>query len=301
MPPIRRTELPPLEREKVKTSDIDLAKPVELAVLAVRASNARCLLPGTQKEITLRSGGLWNVVPGDLVSVRGAKVWSFFRHTYISGQILGTRVDLRSFGLVPLGLEDLGPWDPREHYWGEEGEPLESWAQPIFDRGARQEYEMEQVIPGEDPEDPDWDPITEAVDLRASGDFQDAWDLLMDLLQADLRCIDAHAHLGNFTYNLRVQDALRHYRAGVEIGNLSLGAKLEGLLPWAAIDNRPFLRCLHGYGLCLWRLGRAEEAARTFERMLWLNPSDNQGARFLLSDVNEGKEWTAEELRRGSG
>lgn len=27
-----------------------------------------------------------------------------------------------------------------------------------------------------------------------------------------------------------------------------------------------------GFGLCLWRLGRFEEAAGIFDRMLWLNP-----------------------------
>lgn len=34
---------------------------------------------------------------------------------------------------------------------------------------------------------------------------------------------------------------------------------------------------MQGYGLCLWRLGRWEEAEPVFERLLWLSPSDNQG------------------------
>jgi hypothetical protein len=45
--------------------------------------------------------------------------------------------------------------------------------------------------------------------------------------------------------------------------------------------------------LCCWRLDRFEEAERIFERMLWLNPSDNQGARFLIGDVQARKAWTA--------
>ena len=49
---------------------------------------------------------------------------------------------------------------------------------------------------------------------------------------------------------------VRHYEAGVRIGELSLGDEFDGVLSWGLIDNRPFLRCLHGYGLCLWRLGR---------------------------------------------
>jgi hypothetical protein len=50
-----------------------------------------------------------------------------------------------------------------------------------------------------------------------------------------------------------------------------------------------------GYGLCVWLLGRVEEAEHIFERMLWLNPSDNQGARFLLNSVKDRKEWEPEE------
>ncbi len=82
-----------------------------------------------------------------------------------------------------------------------------------------------------------------------------------------------------------------NYEIGVKIGELSLGKDFNGLLPWGCINNRPFLRCLHGYGLCLWRLGRVREAEKVFTRMLWLNPSDNQGARFNLYNVKEGKAW----------
>jgi hypothetical protein len=48
---------------------------------------------------------------------------------------------------------------------------------------------------------------------------------------------------------------------------------------------------MSGFGLCLWRLGRLEEAAAAFTRMLWLNPRDNQGARLLLDDVKSGARW----------
>ena len=102
----------------------------------------------------------------------------------------------------------------------------------------------------------------------------------------------------------RPKDAIRHYEVGFRIGELALGPNFDGLLPWGHIDNRPFLRCMHGFGLCLWRLGRFEEAGRIFDRMLWLNPSDNQGVRFLI-DGRAGKEglgrpmsWLASSSRR---
>jgi hypothetical protein len=51
------------------------------------------------------------------------------------------------------------------------------------------------------------------------------------------------------------------------------------------------MRALHGRGLCLWRLEQVEEARQVFAWMLELNPNDNQGARFLLSDLDEGLSW----------
>ena len=116
----------------------------------------------------------------------------------------------------------------------------------------------------------------------------------MEMLRADLRCLDAHGHLGNFAFDHLPTEAIRHYEVAIRIGELSLEPDFSGVLPWGFIDNRPFLRCLHGYGLCLWKLGRIQEAAAVFERLLWLNPTDNQGIRFLIGPVKEGEEWQEE-------
>lgn len=113
----------------------------------------------------------------------------------------------------------------------------------------------------------------------------------MEALEADMRCLDAHAHLGNAVFERWPERASTHYEIGKAIGELSLGDAFDGVLPGGLLDNRPFLGCLHGYGLCLWRLGKMSEAAKHFERMLWLNPSDEQGIRFLLEDVNRGASW----------
>jgi hypothetical protein len=201
------------------------------------------------------------------------------------------RADVDGLGLVPLALHDQGEWDPATAYWGEEGEPIDAWARPIIARGKRPMFEMEQVIPGADPEDFDSDPIVEANELNAAGDRAGARELLMNLLARDLRCLDAHAHLGNLAFDLLPGQALRHYEIGLSIGAFSLGKTFDGVLPWGLIDNRPFLRCLHGAALCWWRLRKTREAAAAFRKMLWLNPGDNQGARFDLQAVEAGQTW----------
>jgi len=155
------------------------------------------------------------------------------------------------------------------------------------------------VLPGADPDDPFSDPITEAVDLKEVGNYKEAHRILMDLCEADLRCLDAHAHLGNLVFAIP-KDAIRHYAVGLHIGGLSLGDGFDGLLPWRYIDNRPYLRCMHGYGLCLWRLGSFDEAERVFRRMLWLNPSDNQGAQDSPGPTTMAKrplDWTRSRLK----
>lgn len=87
----------------------------------------------------------------------------------------------------------------------------------------------------------------------------------------------------------------QHKATDDNLGELSLSDDFNGVLHWGLIDNRPFLRCIHGYGLCLWRLGHFDDAERVFDRMLWLNPSDNQGVRFLIDDVRAGTAWEERE------
>lgn len=272
---------------------------VELAVLSLKQKAARCRVLSSGDEITLRATRLWDVVPGEIAVVRPHKQWTYAGNPYLSGKIESTRLDVGALDLVPLKLEARGVWDPAQEYWGEEGEPIDEWAKPIITRGRRPQFEMEQVLPGMDPDnpDPDADPIGQAVDRKDSGDREGAYKILMDLCLADLRCLDAHAHLGNMVFDGRPEDAIRHYEVGFRIGELSLGKHFDSVLPWGWIDNRPFLRCMHGFGLCVWRLRRFEEAGSIFDRMLWLNPSDNQGVRFLVDDVRAKVAWEDSENR----
>lgn len=282
-------------RHKVDLADFEMGRPIDLIILAVKERAARCRLVGSAREITLRTPGLWNLIPGEIATIDPRKQWSYAGHPYLSGEVRSMRLDAAALGLVPLRLAPHDTWDPREEYWGEEGDPLEPWAQAIVARGPRPAFEMDQVIPGADPEDWDSDPIMEAVELNESGEKHEAWTKMMGLIERDLRCLDAHAHLGNWEFDTAPTRAIRRYEAGVRIGELSLGLDFSGVLPWGLVDNRPFLRCLHGYGLSLWRLGRASEAAAVFERMLWLNASDNQGERFNLAAVRAGKTWEESE------
>ena len=114
-------------RRQTDAADLDLRGPVELAALSVKQTAARCRLLGSERIVTLRASRLWAVFPGEIVVVKPSKQWSYAGHLYLSGAIESTRLSVTALGLVPLRLEDRGPWEPRDHYWGEEGEPIEEW------------------------------------------------------------------------------------------------------------------------------------------------------------------------------
>jgi tetratricopeptide (TPR) repeat protein len=115
-----------------------------------------------------------------------------------------------------------------------------------------------------------------------------------EALRLDPGHADAWVHVGNRRFEEeRVAEALPLYERGqaaAEERIIGDPARYPGPF-WLDVDSRPFMRALHGRGLCLWRLGRTGEARQAFARMLELNPNDNQGVRFLLHDLDEGLSW----------
>jgi hypothetical protein len=277
-------------RHQVTRDALTLGVPVELIVLSRTPRTLLCQLLGTQTQVTLRATAR-GAVPGAILTVSPTKLTPRARRADLVGDVLDMRADVVALGLSPLALRKRGEWDPKTASRGEPGEPIEAWLEPILARGRRPMFEMEQIVPNTDADDLDGDPIVEASERNADGDHAGAREVLMSLLARDLRCLDAHAHLGNFAFERDPLEAQRHYEVGLSIGAFSVGKRFDGLLPWALLDNRPFLRCLHGAGLCAWRLGQTREAAAIFRRMLWLNPTDNQGARFNLAALEAGKTW----------
>ncbi len=254
------------------------------------------------ETIIVRTGmsKIWPV-PGEIFTVEVERSWLFGHRSYVKGLVVDTRIDVPRLELSPLGLTSHGPWVPEQEAWLFEQE-LSPLYEEIVAAGARTQYEMEEVLPA-DAVELRWeeDPILEAVALAESGATPEAEDLLGDLLSADLRCLAAHAHLGYVELRSRwpggADRAERHFRAGVALGETALPQPVldfTDLLPWGLLDNRPFLRCLHGLGLSRWRRGDLATARRIFHRLVWLAPDDGLGARFTLEDVAAGRSWESQ-------
>lgn len=267
---------------------------LEAVVLKVNRLSVRVRIPSEDAQVTFRSSDAFDVVPGHVVTLVVDKRWTFRGAAYASGRIKDPRIDVTRLGLRPLPLHVFSPdcdlRTPYEPYRNPEPyAPL--WM--ALTATPRTAYDFDPIAWGAFPDakDPEENITCDAAELAEGGDDEGARALLMETLLRDLRCIDAHVHLGNLVFDRWPERAMIHYEIGIRIGELSLPPDFDGVLLWGRIYNRPFLRALHNYGLCLWRLGRATEALKVFERILALKPPDNQGIRFCWHDLLQGRTW----------
>ena len=167
--------------------------------------------------------------------------------------------------------------DPMSHTKASSDETRREWAAYLFDRG------MDHLWVG-------WEQVAEAYYKTA--------------LQLDPDHADAWSHIANRRFGEgQLSEALTCYERGIAAAQArTIGDPETYPGPfWLDIDSRPFMRALHGCGLCLWRMGRLGEARRVFARMHELNPRDNQGVRFLLADLDEGLSWEESTRKDESG
>ena len=88
---------------------------VEAVVLKVNQRSARVRILGEEGEVTFRSGDVWDVVPGHLVTLVIGRRWTFRGDAYASGKLENARIDVAKLGLEPLPLEG-GELEDASHY-----------------------------------------------------------------------------------------------------------------------------------------------------------------------------------------
>ena len=100
---------------------------------------------------------------------------------------------------------------------------------------------------------------------------------------------DAWCGRGKAAYDLgRLERADRDFRRALRFAQREMGPAPKGRARrrwWYDNSTRPYLRALHGHGLCRFWLGAYEDAARVFRKLLKLAPTDPLDVRFLVGET----------------
>ncbi len=116
-------------------------------------------------------------------------------------------------------------------------------------------------------------------------------DLRFDELQAiiteDREFFDAYNSLGWYEWELfNYGSAFNYFFTAYEIGSKLIPKDFDGTINWGFLENRPFLKTMHGLGLTYEFVREYERADQIFDQLLKYNPGDNQGIRALAIETN---------------
>jgi tetratricopeptide (TPR) repeat protein len=136
------------------------------------------------------------------------------------------------------------------------------------------------------------DLVTEAYDLP----YPAGKRMIQQALSLNPDCIEAYEFLAE-TEPI-VKQAKTYLEKGIAIGRRLYGGEFleqhKGQF-WSIHETRPFMRCLHHYGMFLYGVGKPKTTIQIFEEMIGLNPNDNQGIRdtllLLLLENNEDRKF----------
>jgi tetratricopeptide (TPR) repeat protein len=123
------------------------------------------------------------------------------------------------------------------------------------------------------------------MDAHQSGQINDKQyaDELNRLIGLEPDFIDLHSHLSFlFLEQNNPKKALSAAMSGIAIGDRLIPDSFSGVIEWGYVDNRPYLRALQGAVLANVRLRRHKDASVLIDKLLTINPNDNQGMRYIL-------------------
>lgn len=122
----------------------------------------------------------------------------------------------------------------------------------------------------------------EGMEFWWEGDRRTALRYFRRALALDPQHADAHNHLGIASLDARkLKNAEQHFRAAAAGGEARI-QRDRAHVPWGIVENRPYLRALGNLALTLAEQRKWAEALAIHQRVLTLNPNDNQGIRYLV-------------------
>ena len=139
------------------------------------------------------------------------------------------------------------------------------------------------------------DHFYDGTDFLQSGNKEKAIICFKKALEIDAGYVDAYNGMGNIYFYSDLEKAKQYYQKAYDLTKKHFNNQWPIIIEWGIIENRQYLRAMHGLGLILWREGKFNEAKGLFMLMLRLNNNDNQGARYIVADILEGMTWEESE------
>lgn len=114
------------------------------------------------------------------------------------------------------------------------------------------------------------------------------------LVKAAADSFAAWAARSSVLYELGKLEAAEEASArAISLATKFFGGQLPRRLHWDDREERHVIRAMHGKSLVAYRRGNFEEAEQSLNDELRLNPTDEQGAKYLLRDVKARRPWKA--------
>ena len=171
-------------------------------------------------------GGAWRNRHGDTPEAVALR-----RSSYLSGEIQAIRIDVKALDLVPLGLAEMGMWDPRKSIGEKKTNPSRNGPSRLSFTAPAPCSRWNRCCPVKSLMILSMTPSPDQTISKMPASGQRRMEILMELCQEDLRCLDAHLHLGNLVF-----DHWPHKmpfditRLALRIGELSLGNDFNSVL-----------------------------------------------------------------------
>lgn len=128
------------------------------------------------------------------------------------------------------------------------------------------------------------------MEFLFEGDKKRAIRSFKKVLEIDDEHIDAYNSMGSIFWD-NLKKAKQYYQKAYELTEKHFNSRWPDSIEWGILENRKYLRAIHGFGLILWREGNPEEAKQFFMLLLKLNKNDNQGIRYLIAAIFKGLTW----------
>jgi len=119
-----------------------------------------------------------------------------------------------------------------------------------------------------------------------SDDIEERRKLAEEALELDKYAIDAYNVLAHTVEDM--EEKKNYFKQAIDLFQQEKGDKYfeeNGGHFWGLVETRPFMRALDAYSQILEGQGHEEDAIDWYDYMLYLNPDDNQGARYSLMNL----------------